>query len=288
MTTNGVIYIAFGDKYVAEAVRSAQSIKTHTPELPITLFTERTVTDAVFERVIQVPAQPFQRQDKPRYMAQTPYARTLFLDTDTLICGDIGPLFALLDRFDFCAAHGQDRVKRHDVRVMSDVIGVTPLPFAQFNSGVILYKQSAAMPLFFAEWVRLIERNLEIAAARGVKLIPNDQTALREAIYASSLHMATLTPEYHCRPGFAGFLSGQVKILHGRRYDLARAAELLNRSTEQRVHVNLPSGLIYYSRSDLLNVPPPSRWTRLQNSLRTRGAAGTLRVALKRLAANDN
>jgi hypothetical protein len=189
-----------------------------------------------------VPKRAFRLRDKPDYMAQTPYDRTLFLDTDTFVCDDIGPLFPLLERFDFAAAHGWQRIDRRDARQLPDVVAETPLPFAQFNSGVILYKQSAEMVRVLAQCVQIMDQNLAMG---------NDQTALRQAVYTSSLRVATLTPEYNCRAGYAGFVSGQVKILHGRRFDPTRVAALLNRELTPRVYLNFPESFQVWARHDL-------------------------------------
>jgi hypothetical protein len=250
MPTNGVIYIAYGEKYAAEAARSAASVKQWMPDLPITLFTDGAGAEPVFDRVVRVTAQPFKTQFKPQCLAQTLYERTLFLDTDTYVCGNLEPLFTLLERFDLAAAHGWQRMNPRDALVLSDVVTGTPLPFAQFNSGVLLYRQSAEARQFFADWETLILRNKALGKARGLARV-RDQTALREAIYNSSLRVATLTPEYNCRAGHVGYLEGEVKILHGRGFDAARAAAQLNRSSAQRIFMNLPRSYQVWLRHDI-------------------------------------
>lgn len=242
MPGSGVLYIALGEKYAAEAARSAATVKAHTPDLSTTIFTDRAVSDPVFDNIVRVPSRAFHMRDKPDYMARTPYERTLFLDTDTFVCDDIGPLFRLLERFDFAAAHGWQRLDRSDAQHLPNVVAETPMPFAQFNSGVILYKESVEMVRVLGECVQLLDRNLEMG---------NDQTALRQAVYASSLRVATLTPEYNCRAGYAGFVSGEVKILHGRRFDAPRVAALLNRELTPRVYMNFPESFQVWARHDL-------------------------------------
>lgn len=280
----GVMYIAVGESFVAEAAHSAASVKAQMPQLPIALVSNRAPGDSVFDTVVQVEQREYASTDRARLLMLSPFERTLYLDTDTFVCLPITELFVLLDRFDLAVAHGQMRVRDTDAETLADLYTLVPLSYPQFNTGVLLYKQSPAFAQFMQQWIDLNARNTAICTARG-KEPPSNQTGFREALYLSDLRASTLTPEYHCRPGWVGFLSGQVKILHGRRNDLANAAKMLNRSTDQRVFVNFPGGLTSYTREELDAIPPPGRWTRLKNSLRTRGAAGTARVILKKAVA---
>jgi hypothetical protein len=178
-------------------------------------------------------------------------------------------MFTLLDRFDLAAAHAWQRVDPKDWRMLTDIVEATPLAFAQFNSGVILYRRTSEVKQLLAEWARLIDRNLELGTARGLPRA-TDQTALREAIYASTLRVATLPPEYNCRAGYLGYLEGQVKILHGRRFDPARTAAELNRAVDERTFINLPRGV--------------QVWLRHDADGRGRSALGRLRMRLALLA----
>lgn len=44
MGTRGVVYVAFGDRFVAEAVHSVRSLQQQCPGLPAALFTDRLQT----------------------------------------------------------------------------------------------------------------------------------------------------------------------------------------------------------------------------------------------------
>jgi len=43
----GVLYVAFGDKFIDQAISSAQSVKLHT-NVSVTLFCDRRVDNAIF------------------------------------------------------------------------------------------------------------------------------------------------------------------------------------------------------------------------------------------------
>lgn len=68
-------------------------------------------------------------------------------------------------------------------------------------------------------------------------MIPPDQPSFREAVFNSELKIATLTPEYNCRFIIPTFISGKVKILHGRCDDLSLVAKKTNYKTMPRFFV---------------------------------------------------
>jgi len=191
LSSNGVLFVATGDRYVRSASRCAYSIKKHSPDLAIHLFTDKTNADHLFAQeenifssiaVIENP----NRRSKVEYMSQSPFERTLFLDSDTDIVVDIREMFTLLDRFDIALAHAP---KRNENK--SKVFWKQPLPesFPQFNSGVILYRKNSATQAFFQSWLQAYQQ-------AGFKI---DQITLRECLWASDLHIATLPPEYNLR-----------------------------------------------------------------------------------------
>ena len=102
----------------------------HMPDLPITLYTERSVACPHLDEVVRFEADGYLARI-PR-LASSPYERTLFLDSDTYVCG--GPLtgaFDLLDEFDIALAHAP-------LRAIPEVAGV-PDAFPEYNAGVILF-----------------------------------------------------------------------------------------------------------------------------------------------------
>ena len=69
-------------------------------------------------------------------MMQSPFEKTLLLDTDTYVCADISDLFAILERFDIAMTH--ERPYRDDFPASSGV----PDAFVEFNQGVIAFRRS--------------------------------------------------------------------------------------------------------------------------------------------------
>ncbi len=248
--TNGVIYVAVGEKYVAEALASAASLKAHSPALPVSVFTDQTLTSPLLEQIIPLDPSAYHPTFKPRCLMASPYDRTLFMDTDTYVCADISGMFALLERFDLAATHANFAIPGSARALLPDVVTRVPEAFVQFNSGVILFRRSTAMTDMCRRWVQLIEINEGVARDRGGKHL-RDQTALREAVYESDLRIATLPREYNCRYHFVGALFSDIKILHGRWDDMSKVRSQLNLSSEPRVFMNYRDGMQVVTRSEL-------------------------------------
>ncbi|HET6845203.1 MAG TPA: hypothetical protein VFH29_00120 [Anaerolineales bacterium] len=192
MTSTGVLYIASGEKYIRAAMRSARSLGHHCPDLPTHLYADwKNYAGFDFERdpspftsvgMIQSP----HRRSKLDYLTQSPFARTLYLDSDTLIAADIRGMFSLLDRFDLALAHAH---RRNDRPHLAPWRTELPAAFPQYNGGVVLYRSTPEVVRFLSSW-----RDAFTAAG-----FLQDQISLRELLWLSDLRIATLPPEYNVR-----------------------------------------------------------------------------------------
>ncbi|MEO6848723.1 MAG: hypothetical protein ABI443_13380 [Chthoniobacterales bacterium] len=223
MKSTGILYVATGERYIAEAVQSARSAKKQMPDLPICLFADEQPSqpDAFDEvRIIENPRHFF--ADKVQPMLDSPFERTLFLDTDTFVCHPLEDVFQLLERFDVAIAHAP---MRHDRAYP------TPNCFAEMNSGVIAYRKNAAVEQMFRRWIEIYEKELKDSAKPEI----GDQVHLRQAIYESDVSLYILPPEYNYRSVMPGFCARQkVRILHGRG-DLEAIARAINETNNMRV-----------------------------------------------------
>lgn len=282
--TQGVIYVATGEKYIAEALASAASLKARSPALPVCFFTDQALTSSLVDQIIPLEQAKYHPTLKPRCLAASPFDRTLFLDTDTYVCADLSGMFALLDRFDLAAVHDNHAFQGSALRHLADVMTSVPEAFVQFNGGVILFRRSPAMTELFKRWIQLIERNERLAAERGGKH-QRDQTALREAIYESSLQVATLPREYNCRYHFVGALNSDPKILHGRKGDFASVAGQLNCGAQPRVFMNYAKGMRVVTRREVeKSYGKQSLFQRAVTSFRKRRMTALTATAWRRLS----
>jgi hypothetical protein len=219
--SRGILYIATGRKFLEEARQSAARVKELMPEVPVALASDIAPEGNLFLHHIAVTNPSGTFADKIGPLAQTPFEETLFLDTDTYLCEPVSELFELLGRCDIAMAHAP---MRHTATVP------VPPSFPECNSGVIVYRRNEKTKQLSEAWEKAYAKQL---AATGQ---PDDQPALREALWHSEARLAVLPPEYNFRfvlPAFAG--RGPVKILHGRHPRMAALADEINASGSPRV-----------------------------------------------------
>jgi Nucleotide-diphospho-sugar transferase len=180
----GVVYIATGAAHVEAARQSALSVRATNPDLGIALFSDVPAAGPGFDRVEPI-AEPHLRS-KVDYLPRTPFAETLYLDTDTRVLGPLDDLFDVLERFDlalaqraYVRANRKRAVWRH----------VVPAAFPEHNGGVLLYRASPAAIGFLEAW-----KAAYAEAGFGV-----DQITLRELLWSSDLRYAVLPARYNRR-----------------------------------------------------------------------------------------
>jgi hypothetical protein len=150
--------VAGGEKFVEEVTVSAHSVRGQMPGYPIAIVTDQDVEEDVFDVVLSMEEPEYSNVDKVREILGTPFDRTLFLDTDTYVCGDASDIFLVLDRFDIAAAHSPGRRLEFRPRFEADELPVANPPdaFPQFNSGVVAFKRTSSPKRFFAGGSRSI------------------------------------------------------------------------------------------------------------------------------------
>lgn len=202
----GVLYIATGAAHAEAARRSAASVRATNPALGIALFSDQSVPGREFDAVLPI-SDPHKRS-KVDYLGATPFAETLYLDSDTRVRGDLGDLFRLLERFDLACALRELAAMRHrQPKGRSDV----PASLPELNGGVLLYRDNPQVRAFLDQWRR----------AYAVLGKSADQPSLRDTLWASDVRLAVLTPRYNARrfDPVAWFLRGERPvILHMNRY----------------------------------------------------------------------
>ena len=179
----GVLYIATGKKYIEASSESARSVKQHC-DLPTHLFCDDPDWAGASFDSVETIEHPH-RRSKVDLLLQSPFERTLFLDSDTRVVADISGLFELLDRFDLALAHAHKRVKHADLFWRTRI----PHSFPQLNTGVLLYRRSPPVDAFLDDWHRAFHE-------AG---FPRDQITFRELLWLSDLRVFVLPPEYNVR-----------------------------------------------------------------------------------------
>lgn len=229
--TRGIIYSATGDFWLDEAIRSAR-VSRGFNLIPHLIFTnarppEEPIEGVEFEKYMTT-GDPF--LDKITSIRRSPFAQTLYLDTDTYVTASLDDVFDLLDRFDIAAAHAQGYTKHPD-HGQSEA-------FYDFNTGVIALRKTPDVVAFLANWSATYEL---WAKSPPFVIKAVCQAPFRRALWENALAFYVLSPEYNYRSQFPGRLVGQAKIIHGRSSNYERLAAHLNAVSGPRVFDRFPS-----------------------------------------------
>jgi hypothetical protein len=184
----GVLYIAFGDNFIKEVLLSAESVKRHNPDLPITLYSDRKVESEYIDdnQIIEVR----HIRAKVDYVHTSPYDETIFLDTDTIIDADITEMYGILEKYDFAICHDLARKRDNIINQIPEYKEI-PYMFSEVNPGVMVFRKCDAVMNFFALWRKYFYKYFN--------RWPYEQPTFRVALWKSDLNFYIMPPEYNIR-----------------------------------------------------------------------------------------
>lgn len=222
----GVIYVATGEKFVAEAEASLATLRRSNPGLPAVLLTDALPARAEpWDEVMVDPELKEQGARAKLHMDRAPWECCLFLDTDTMVCSSLSAGFALLDRFDFAGEHNHSG---HHYEVPG-----LPTSFPEINSGVLFWKKNAATRALFDRWRELYDADAKKYGGRKW-----DQKSLRQAVWESEVRFTNLPAAYNLMTYFPAALEGRVVVAHGRSMkNLERMRDRLSNTDLLRAYV---------------------------------------------------
>jgi hypothetical protein len=189
----GVLTIAYGsDRYLEMAKSLARSLQLHSPQVPRAVVTD-SADDAELKRLFDVCI-PLNRelgsgfQQKLYLDKYTPFGRTLFLDSDSLVVTDVDAIWRYFEGVHF-GIPGSVRLKRGDVDPNMDVDYILNqfdlLDVPKFNSGLICF-ESCAAPVF--DTARgLLARHRELRFSNGDNPFDEPILAVAMALHGISL-----------------------------------------------------------------------------------------------------
>jgi hypothetical protein len=222
-SSKGFVFVAFGREFVQEAAASAKRISMF-HDYPILLITDQAVADptaaAAFD---EIQIRNFKRQYSDKiFMGESPYEKTIFLDTDTVVQQKMDPLFDMLDHFDialqFSEGGGHYRLA-----------GV-PDCFREPSAGIIAWKRSEVISRFFENWRHSYSQIQEEEGCIGAW----DQRSLRKALYFNrDVRIAPLPTEWQFYTYRPNIVAGPVVMVHGRGLS-DRTLDSINASDEFR------------------------------------------------------
>jgi hypothetical protein len=222
----GVIYVATGKRFVVEAEASLATLRRSNPGLPAVLLSDATPAQPeLWDQVIVESELQGQGARAKLHMDRAPWERCLFLDTDTMVCGNLSAGFALLDRFDFAGEHSHSG---HHYEVPG-----LPTSFPEINSGVLFWRKNAATQALFERWRELYDADAKKYGGRKW-----DQKSLRQAVWESEVRFTNLPMSYNLMPYFPAALEGRVVVAHGRSMEnLDRMNSRLSECDQLRAYV---------------------------------------------------
>jgi len=223
--STGIVYSVFGEPHTLEAIRARKQCNRVWPNAPAVLFTDlpALVPSGLFMDVqaLQVTSS---KALKIAAMLESPFDRTLFLDSDTWLCEPIPELFELLGRFDLLAAHAP-------VRMSMEQSGI-PASFPEYNAGVICFNRTDRVIAMLERWLELFDRHGDLCSGK-------DQPWLRQALYESKVAIGTLPPEYNLRVCYPVTVGGRAtaKVIHAHLDD----REVSRLTTNPRLRAQRPA-----------------------------------------------
>lgn len=205
----GVVYIATG-KFLEEAILSVKSLKACMPEMHVTLFSESQPADKYFDQWIEIHSPTFTGLDKALMLKHTPYKKTIYLDSDTMINHSLKGILERLDDWDFLATIEVGRGYWY-----RDELGV-PSSFPEVNGGILAFVKTSVVEELLIGWEKEIHKTRVWQKRYGPRVW--DQPALRKLLwnYRNEIKLGILPSEYNVISTWGTYIFGDPIIIHTR------------------------------------------------------------------------
>ena len=173
-------------------MKRIQNIKRHN-NYKIAVFSEEAYRSLFQDQVDYFfPIKKDIKRPKVNYISQSPFTRSIYLDTDTFIDDDISDLFTLLDKFDFAGVICHSRKRDKYSKLINEYKSI-PYNFSEINSGVLVFKKNSKTSELFKNWKNFYYKYIEQTEGW-------DQPSLRVALWSTNLKQYVLPVEYNVRP----------------------------------------------------------------------------------------
>ena len=201
--TQGFVYIADGDSYIEEAICSAKTVKRYMPNVPITLYANKTVNKDVFDNCNVLDDFSGKEGYKIR-PHMFPYDKNIYMDVDTILCDDVSELFEVLNTYDLAVCHSPGRY----------AVAGAPECIREYNCGFICYNKTDDVKRLMHRWQEWHEefRGKSFQGSRA----GGNQHPFARSVYESDVNHVVLPREYNVRIPRPGYVNMDVKIIHGR------------------------------------------------------------------------
>ena len=205
-SSEGVLFIATGDRHRCEACAAVKHCRPHLEGRPVALVTDApaSIPHGLFEQVLPHPEPRYSYRDKIEPLIMPPFKRTLYLDTDAELIQPVCDLFAMLKSLELLACHAP-------VRFHGWKDPAIPDGFCEVNSGVIGLQRCNKTASLMRHWLATYDRI-------GIQ---EDQASLRSSLWAcleQGLKFYVLPTEYNIRTTKPWTLGRGIRarVVHGR------------------------------------------------------------------------
>ena len=221
---DGILFIAYGDKCLREASKAMSSVKKNSPGIPVAVITdgewcETQTPDYLIQKKNYTTDVKFSRKMKTECIyEESPFQRTLFLDTDVYVAKDIKLLFGLLDYYDFGAKfYGPfAKMKYPDKNSFFHL---------RCQSGVILFKKNDKNKKLFTLYKRYYAEAQQNSNKEGLLL---DEPFLTKALIGSDVKTVHLGESLNFHLPVPTSVCNPIYIFHGRDENIETIAEEIN------------------------------------------------------------
>jgi hypothetical protein len=219
LSSFGVVYCATTARHLEEACQSAASVRKLMPGLPCALFVSADLEERArveFEHLFTLANPSRNFDDKIEAARNSPFEKSLFLDSDTIMIEPVWEIADLLDRFDFAYTHDIHRGLCYEPEC--------PESFTEPCSAVLAWRRTPHVEAILRHWRERYDDENRRRAEHPL-MCYNDQGSLRHVLYVHGHQVDTyvLPPEYNLRVYAPWFAGGVAKILHARGKYLRRA-----------------------------------------------------------------
>jgi hypothetical protein len=270
---------------VEDAIFSAQQASKHM-DVPIGLISDQDPKSDIFDVVLNLEDPEYSSVDKPKNLLKSPFEKTLYLDCDTILLGDISELFDLLDQYELLVTTDPNEAGKILEPDSGDSEVPSPLPI--FQTGVLGYRQTSNVDSLIKTWYKVAVKSS----------YSYEQTAFREAMYKHGVYWMSFSDLYNCLIGWPMQVTGEVKIIHGNINNISPRkikdiTKILNSKSGPRLLYDPPKSqlraptrpyldILLKHSSRIINVlyTPSFHLSRMKSSYQKNGLLETLRKAI--------
>jgi hypothetical protein len=227
----GILYIAFTDSFTKEGVMSYRSLRRHMPTVKVCFMTDRVDLLQEFSNDPNLTIQQIQPRhirSKVDFVSKTPFKKTLYLDSDTIVVRDLSDVFESLDRFDVAVTHDFARKRKKYADVVPEYAKI-PYSFSEVNGGVFAYSMNERTSHFLDLWRQYFYKYYQITNGW-------DQVSLRISLWESDVKLYHMPVEFNIRSKAVREKQDRFKHEYGEQH---MAPRIYHMHYDPEVHQNV-------------------------------------------------